>query len=70
MRTKLAIYGVALFLIAIFIIQNAEMVNIRLFFWDIEMPRVILLIVSFMFGALFWAGANIKSPFKEFLPKK
>ncbi|MGJ8692405.1 MAG: lipopolysaccharide assembly protein LapA domain-containing protein [Thalassotalea sp.] len=55
MKIKMIIYGVLLFLFATFIIQNIEVVNLKFLFWDIQMPRAILLFITFALGAGFWA---------------
>lgn len=55
MRTKIFINGLLLFLFVIFIIQNMAVVDITFLFWDVEIPRVILLFITFVLGAGFWA---------------
>ncbi|MDT0581526.1 LapA family protein [Brumicola blandensis] len=60
MRIKLFIYSIVLCLFAIFIIQNASMVGIKFFFWELELPRAMVLIVSFLLGVLFWALFPLK----------
>lgn len=63
MRKKLVIYGLVLFLFAIFIVQNAETVSVTFFFWDLTMPRALLLLLTFLLGAVFWALLPIRKLF-------
>ena len=66
MRTKLFIYAIVLFIFTIFIVQNVEIVTVTFFFWDIAVPRAILLISTFVLGAVFWALL----PVRKILPSK
>ena len=63
MRIKLFIYSLVLFLFAIFIVQNSETVSVNFFFWDLAMPRALLLISTFILGALCWALLPIRKLF-------
>lgn len=53
MKYKL-ITGVVLFIIMIiFVLQNTERVGIQIFFWTLEISRVLLMFIVFLFGTAF-----------------
>ncbi len=50
MNAKLVIAIIVLFIFAIFIVQNAQVVMVSFLFWKIEASRAIVLMVTFVFG--------------------
>ena len=63
MRYKLIASLVIICLIAIFIIQNATVVEIKLLFWTISMSRVLLMFILLAIGVL--AGWLISGHFSH-----
>ena len=49
---KLWIIIILLLLVAILVAQNSEVVTVRLFFWQVNVSRVVLLVLTFAAGAL------------------
>lgn len=47
-----AIIGVALF--AIFVVQNAEPVDVEFLWWSVSTSRIVLLLAAAVAGALIW----------------
>jgi len=52
MRTKVIIIILLTALLVIFVLQNTETVNINFYFWDIIIPRALLLFVCFAMGLI------------------
>lgn len=50
MNTKLIVAIVVLFIFAVFIVQNAQVVMVSFFFWKIEASRAIVLMATFVLG--------------------
>ncbi len=50
MKTKIVIIILLTILLIIFVLQNTEMVIINFFFWDISIPRALLIFVCFAMG--------------------
>jgi putative membrane protein len=50
MKTKIVTIILLTVLLIIFVLQNSEMVIINLFFWDISIPRALLIFVCFAMG--------------------
>ena len=50
MSTKLIVAIVVLFIFAVFIVQNAQVVMVSFLFWKIEASRAIVLMATFVFG--------------------
>jgi len=50
MNAKLALIIAVLFLFAVFIVQNAQVVMVSFLFWKIEASRAIVLMVTFVLG--------------------
>ena len=50
MNPKLVTTLVLLFVFAVFIVQNAQIVTVSFFFWKIEASRAIVLMVTFVLG--------------------
>ncbi len=57
MSPKIITILVILALVGIFVLQNAETVVIRLFFWEISTSRALMIFTLFLAGALVgWFG--------------
>ena len=52
MKTKIAIIIVLIILLIIFVLQNTDKVDVRLWFWDISLPAALLLFVCFAVGLI------------------
>ena len=52
MKARLITTLVLLLLVAVFSIQNAATVEIRLLFWQVGMPRALLIFLMLLIGAI------------------
>ena len=52
MKTKIAIIIVLIILLIIFVLQNTDKVDVKLWFWDISLPAALLLFVCFAIGLI------------------
>jgi uncharacterized integral membrane protein len=52
MKAKIVIIIVLAVLLIIFVLQNTEVVNINFWFWDLSIPRALLLFVCFAMGLI------------------
>ena len=51
--------GVAAFLVAVIVLQNVEPIEIDLLFWSVaRVPKLVLILVSMLVGALIWEVAR------------
>ncbi len=50
MKPKLIIGIVAIILFVIFLIQNTQVVTLRLYFWELSMPQIILISITMLIG--------------------
>jgi uncharacterized integral membrane protein len=50
MNSKLVIIIGVLFVFALFIVQNAQIVTVSFLFWKVEASRAIVLMVTFVLG--------------------
>jgi len=50
MNAKLITAIVVLFVFAVFIVQNAQVVTVSFLFWKMEASRAIVLMATFVFG--------------------
>jgi uncharacterized integral membrane protein len=50
MNAKLITTIVVLFVFAVFIVQNAQVVTVSFLFWKMEASRAIVLMATFVFG--------------------
>ena len=66
MKTKVTVIALLAVLLIIFVLQNTEMVIINLFFWDISIPRALLIFVCFAMGLVI--GLLIPSSEKKEVP--
>lgn len=51
-KAKVIDLVVCLLLLAVLMIQNRAGVSVKLFLWDVQMPRIILLLVTLIVGFL------------------
>ena len=49
-QAKLILIAVAAILLVIILIQNASWVEVALLFWQVRMPRIVLLLVILLIG--------------------
>jgi uncharacterized integral membrane protein len=52
MRAKIISLLVLLILFTIFVAQNTEQTIMNVFFWTIEMPKIVLLIITLVIGVI------------------
>ena len=52
MKTKIIIIVVLAVLLIIFVLQNTAMVSIKFWFWELNIPRALLLFVCFAVGLI------------------
>ncbi len=52
MKTKIVIAIVLTVLLIIFVLQNTEIVIVNFWFWDLSLPRALLLFISFAIGLI------------------
>jgi len=50
LRVKLIAAGVLALLLLILIVQNSEVVSLRLLFWEFQMSRVVLILLTAIAG--------------------
>jgi uncharacterized integral membrane protein len=68
MKSKVIIIIVLAALLVIFVLQNTAMVEINFLFWDLSIPRALLLFVCFAIGliiGLIIPASNRKSEVDE-----
>jgi uncharacterized integral membrane protein len=52
MKSKIVIIILLAVLLIIFVLQNTEIVVIKFWFWDLSIPRALLLFVTFAVGLI------------------
>lgn len=52
MKAKIVIIILLIVLLIIFVLQNTETVVVKLWFWDMSIPRALLLFVCFAIGLI------------------
>ena len=62
MTIKLVITTALIILVMIFAVQNAAVVDIKLLFWDIEIPRSLLIFMMLFIGVVI--GWFLRSVFR------
>lgn len=62
MTFKLAITTALIILVMIFAVQNAAVVDIKLLFWDVEIPRSLLIFMMLFIGIVI--GWFLRSVFR------
>jgi uncharacterized integral membrane protein len=68
MTPKLIIFIVILLLFSIFIVQNAQTVQVNFLFWSTESSRAVVLIITFVLGVV--TGLLTAWQAKKIRPKK
>ncbi len=68
MRTKVILFLVFLILFAIIIVQNNQDIPFKIFFWNMIVPKVILVPLLFALGFLFGLAVCLSSRRKK--PRK
>ena len=63
MNVKLIAVIVVLFIFALFVVQNAQVVTVSFLFWKIEASRAIVLLTTFVLGMI--SGVIITKIFKR-----
>ena len=63
MNAKLITVIVVLFVFALFVVQNAQVVTVGFLFWKIEASRAIVLMATFVLGMI--SGVIITRIFKK-----
>ncbi len=61
MRIRVFIAILLAVLLVIFTIQNAEIVVVKLIFWNFNLPRALLILISFCIGVLLGILIPVKS---------
>jgi uncharacterized integral membrane protein len=62
MTSKLVIAAGLILLVMIFAVQNTATVNIRLLFWDVALPRSLLIFMMLLIGVV--VGWFLRSVFR------
>lgn len=52
MKTKIAIIIVLAVFLIVFVLQNTENVGVNLLFWEVNIPRALLLFICFAIGLI------------------
>jgi len=52
MKTKIFVIILLTVLLIIFVLQNTEIVVVKFWFWDLSLPRALLLFVCFAIGLI------------------
>ncbi len=70
MKTKIFVIVLLAVLLIIFVLQNTEMVIVNFFFWDISIPRALLIFVCFAMGLVFGVLIPSSGKNKQGVPEK
>ncbi|MDH3364220.1 MAG: LapA family protein [Gammaproteobacteria bacterium] len=62
MTSKLAVTTALIVLVLIFAVQNAAVVDVRLLFWDVAIPRWLLILLMLFIGVVI--GWFLRSVFR------
>ena len=52
MKTKIAIIILLAVFLIVFVLQNTENVGVKLWFWEVDIPRALLLFICFAIGLI------------------
>lgn len=52
MKSKIVVIVLLTVLLIIFVLQNTEIVTVKFWFWDLSLPRALLLFVTFAVGLI------------------
>ena len=66
MKSKIVVIIVLTVLLIIFVLQNTEIVVVKFWFWDLSLPRALLLFVTFAVGLII--GLMVPTSKKEKKP--
>lgn len=66
MKSKIVVIVLLTVLLIIFVLQNTEIVVVNFWFWDLSLPRALLLFVTFAVGLI--VGLMIPTSRKEKSP--
>jgi len=67
MKSKIVVIVVLTVLLIIFVLQNTEVVIVNFWFWDLSLPRALLLFVTFAVGLII--GLMVPTKRKEKKPE-
>lgn len=67
MKSKIVVIVVLTVLLIIFVLQNTENVVVHFWFWDLNLPRALLLFVTFAVGLII--GLMVPTNRKEKQPE-
>lgn len=68
MKLKIALVITVVILVAVFAIQNTEIVSVKLWFWEVQTPRALLILLCIAVGL--FIGFLVPSPTKKEKPEK
>jgi len=68
MKIKIGISLLFVILIVVFAIQNTEVVTIKLWFWEVNTPRALLILLCLVIGI--FIGFLVPSPQKKDKPEE
>ena len=62
-KTRVAIAAILTILVVVIAFQNTEIVTIQLLFWSLTLPSILVLLVTFVLGALagIWGGYILRT---------
>ncbi|WP_372752507.1 lipopolysaccharide assembly protein LapA domain-containing protein [Labilibaculum sp.] len=63
MKTKIGIIIVFVMLIVIFALQNTEIISVKLWFWEVQTPRALLILLCIAIGL--FIGFLVPSPARK-----
>jgi uncharacterized integral membrane protein len=67
MKSKIVVIVLLTVLLIIFVLQNTEIVVVNFWFWDLSLPRALLLFVTFAVGLII--GLMVPTARKEKKPE-
>ena len=63
MKSKIVVIVLLTVLLIIFVLQNTEVVIVKFWFWDLSLPRALLLFITFAVGLI--VGLMVPSSTKK-----
>ena len=73
MKYRIILITILAILLVIFALQNTEIVATKLYFWEIKIPRALLILLCILGGIIIgmvFSNEKIKRPFRKNKPKK
>lgn len=58
---KLIFIAILLFLFAVAVLQNTQVVSLKFIFWSVSMPRAILILISALVGLIFGIFLSVRA---------